>query len=90
MSLKQIWWRYHKKNPQVYELFEKFTFDVINAGFQHYSAKAIFEQIRWHTDVVTRGSRFKLSNNHTAYYARLFAHNNPKHADFFRFKQAGE
>ena len=90
MTLKQIWWAYHKQNPKVYELFERFTFEVIDAGFKHYSAMAIIQQIRWHTDVVTRGDNFKINNNHVPYYSRLFAHNHPQHADFFRFRSAGE
>jgi hypothetical protein len=85
-ALKMRWWKYHQENPKVYELFEKFTFDVIKRGHQHYSAKAVFERIRWHTDVETRGDSFKFSNNHTAYYARLFMKLWPEHEGFFRTK----
>ena len=76
-SLKKKWWEFHKNNPHVYELFEKFTFQIIQAGFKNYSANAVFERIRWHTDIETRGSGFKLSNNHRAYYARYFHIRNP-------------
>jgi len=86
-SLKIKWWNYHRQNPQVFELFERFTFDVIKTGRKHYSAKAIFERIRWHTDVETTGEPFKLSNNHTAYYARLFMHEHPEYCGFFRVKE---
>ena len=83
-TLKNIWWEFHTQNPQVYELFKQFTFQVIDAGFENYSVNAIFERIRWHTDIETRGSSFKLNNNHRAYYARLFHHDHPEHDGFFR------
>lgn len=83
-NLKRIWWEYHKKNPQVWKLFEHYTFQVINRGYKHYGAKGVMERIRWHTDVETTGDRFKVSNNHTAYYARYFHHMHPEHDGFFR------
>lgn len=88
--LKEQWWEFHKENPQVYKLFEKFTFQVIDAGFENYSANAIFERIRWHTDIETRGGGFKLSNNHRAYYARYFHDQNPYFDGFFRTKKTKE
>lgn len=87
-SLKHKWWEFHKENPHVYDLFQNFTLDVIARGHKHYSAKAVFERIRWHTDVETKCEReFKLSNNHTAYYARFFHHCYPQHNGFFRTKE---
>jgi len=48
----------------------------------------VFERIRWHTDVETRGDTpFKLSNNHRAYYARFFMHNHPEYQGFFKTKE---
>lgn len=85
-TIKKQWWRWHRANPHVYELFKRFTFDVIKRGHKHYSSKAIFERIRWHTDIETTGEEFKMSNNYTPYYARLFMKDFPDHADFFRTK----
>ena len=86
-SLKEKWWDFHQDNPHVYELFERFAFQAIQAGFKNYSANAVFERIRWHTDIETQGSGFKLSNNHRAYYARYFHTRNPDYDGFFRTKQ---
>ena len=87
-SLKRKWWEFHKQNPEVYELVERFTFDVIRREFENYSINSVFERIRWHTDVETRGDApFKLSNNHRAYYARFFMHNHPEHQGFFKTKE---
>lgn len=85
-GLKRKWWEFHNENPHVYELFEEFTFDVIERGYSNYSANAVFERIRWHTEIET-GDEFKLSNNHRAYYARYFHYKNPEYSGFFRTKQ---
>ena len=82
-SAKEKWWAWHRENPDVWKLFEKFTDDVIARGHEHYSAKAIFERIRWHTEIETDGA-FKLQNNFTAYYARLFHALRPECDGFFR------
>jgi hypothetical protein len=76
--------RFHKKNPDIWTLFKKFTFKAIRVGREHYSANAIFELIRWHVDIETKGSEVKLSNNFRAYYARMFHAVYPEHGDFFR------
>ena len=86
-SLKFKWWEYHKQNPHVYDLVEQFTFDIIKRGYKNYSINSVFERIRWHTDVETEGEKFKLSNNHRAYYARFFMHNHPEYKGFFRIKK---
>tara|TARA_B100000963_G_C22628321_1_gene673527 strand:- start:1085 stop:1492 length:408 start_codon:yes stop_codon:yes gene_type:complete len=43
---------FHKKHPEVWRLFVRFTQELIAAGHRHYSAKGIFERIRWEQDVV--------------------------------------
>ena len=85
-DLKHKWWNWHKKNPHVWELFVQYTFQAINAGRKNYSVNAIFERIRWHTDIETKGDSFKISNNHRAYYARYFHVMYPEHDGFFRTK----
>jgi len=86
-KLKDEFDKFHKENPEVWELFVKFTFDVINTGRRNYSVNAVFERIRWHTDIETTGKPFKLSNNHRAYYARHFHEKYPDYDGFFRTKQ---
>tara|TARA_R110000803_G_scaffold190230_1_gene252745 strand:+ start:496 stop:834 length:339 start_codon:yes stop_codon:yes gene_type:complete len=77
---------FHRKNPVVWGLFEKFTLEVINRGFQHYSVNAIFERIRWEQDVAgdKEADRFKLNNNHRPFYSRRFMTCYPQHDGFFR------
>jgi hypothetical protein len=85
-SLKRKWWEWHKQNPHVYELFEKFTLDAISKGHDRLSAWLIVNRIRWETAVETRGDDFKISNDFIAYYARLFMHNHPRYEGFFKTK----
>ncbi len=76
---------YHQENPQVYEEFKKFTYKTIKKGFKNYSAKGIFELIRWHSGVSANGEDgFKVNNNYTSFYARLFEKQHPDQKDYFR------
>ena len=79
---------FHESNPKVWELFKMFSFDVIRTGRKHYSVNAVFERIRWHTDIETKSKdSFKLSNNHRAYYARMFNEQFPEYPQFFKTKR---
>ena len=77
---KQEWWAWHKQNPHVWGLFEKFTFEAINAGHERLSAWFIVNQIRWETTVKTTG-KFKIKNEYIAYYARLFMAVHPQYSE---------
>ena len=78
-------WEFHQNNPNLYELFKQFTFQVIQLGRDHYSADAILHRIRWETDMASKDDKgFKINNNYQAYYARLFMRDHPAHRGFFR------
>lgn len=79
---------FNELHPEVYAYFEQFTMEKIRQGFKHYSAQSILERVRWETeagaDLFTEGERFKINNNFTAEFSRLFTKNNPRFAGFFR------
>lgn len=77
---------YHSTNPHVYEMFKRFAHEAKGAGFKTYSAKAVFERMRWFTDIETTGEKFKLSNNYHAYYARKLMQDAAEFTGFFRTK----
>jgi hypothetical protein len=81
--------RFHKDNPLVWDLFVRFTNEVIARGFKNYSSYAIFERIRWETDIVTASSddSFKINNNHRPYYPRWYMEAYPEHNGFFRIRK---
>lgn len=83
--------RYHAENPNVYERFEDVALQTAATGFHKYSSKTILEVIRWHVSIETRDADFKINNNFTAYYARLFMQNHPELPGFFETrKRQGE
>ena len=87
MTLKEKWWEWHKDNPHVWKLFEKFSLIAIAAGHQKCSAWLIVNRIRWETTIVTKGTDFKISNDFIALYARLFHVRYPQHDGFFKIKK---
>ena len=87
-ELREQCQKYSDEHPLVWKLFVRFTFDRINRGFEHYSANAIFERIRWETDQaqVDPKKRFKICNNYRPFYARRFMKMYPQHEGFFRVR----
>ena len=76
--------RFVKLNPDVWQLFLRFTFELIGAGREHYSSDAVLHRIRWYTAVETSGDEFKVNNNFSAVFARWFHDAYPERAGFFR------
>jgi len=74
-----------KTNPEIWSLFERYTLDAIESK-RKLGAKAIMERVRWESEVERR-KEFKVSNNWTAYYARIFAIKHPAFRTYFDFKQ---
>lgn len=79
---------FHEGHPEVWNHFEKFTFQIIDRGFKNYAVNSIMELIRWHTDKpdVNGKSIFKSNNNHHPFYARMFMKKYPEHDGFFRIR----
>lgn len=86
--IARAFWKYHAENP--HELFKKYARELKNAGRMNYGSGAIFERIRWHLAVETRGDEFKLNNNYRSCYSRLFVHEHPEFTGFFRTRTKQE
>jgi hypothetical protein len=84
--LEQEWRAWHKENPHVYRLFNRFTREAISRGHQRLSAWLIINRVRWETAIVTTGNDFKISNDYIAYYSREFMRLNPQYDGFFVIK----
>ena len=80
---------FHADHPEVWNLFVRFTNELIARGFNNYSVNAIFERIRWECDSVGGDGKytFKLNNNYRAFYARRFMRMYPQHQGFFRTRR---
>lgn len=80
--------KFHRENPQIWELFEQFALTSIGRGRTYYSVEAIFARIRWHVDIETETpDPVKLNNNFAAYYARMFHAKHPDYDGFFRCRK---
>jgi hypothetical protein len=79
--------QYHHDNPGVYEAFKKYTFEAIGKGFKHISSDFILHIVRWHTPV-TGDDDFKINNNYTPFYARLFMNEHPQYEGLFRLRKS--
>lgn len=82
--LYRAWRIFHAKNPRIYQLVCQYADQAIKAGHQRYGIAGIWEVIRWEVTVRTvDSSDFKISNNHRAYYARLWNKEHPREPKFF-------
>jgi hypothetical protein len=68
-------------------MFVEFANRAIKKGFKHYGAQTVFEAMRWHSEIVTSDSDFKLNNDYVAYYARKFHAVYPANDGFFRLRK---
>jgi hypothetical protein len=80
-------WEFHDENPRVYRLFDRFTRQAIARGHDHLSADMVMHRIRWESAVETTDGEFKVNNNYSAYYGRLWMRENPGFAGFFRTRK---
>lgn len=73
---------YHAKHPQIWDLYQKFALEAINAGAKKIGSKAIFERIRWEAYFTkNEGEKYKVNNIYTPHYARMFVAMYPQFAD---------
>lgn len=78
--------KFHAENPHIYQEFCRLAFDLKSKGVSRCSHWLILNQIRWNKMVATKTDSFKISNNHFAFYARMFLHNYPEYDSFFKIK----
>lgn len=86
MSIKEDFEIFHHENPNVFELFKRYATIAKGKGFTRFSAKAVFERLRWHMNFETNGDTFKLNNNYTSLYARKLISEAPEFEDFFELR----
>lgn len=76
---------YHQDNPHIYAAFEKLSLEAAKTGRNKFAVRNIFGKMRW--DMAISGNdEYKINENYSAYYGRLFEEKNPKYSGFFRKK----
>jgi hypothetical protein len=75
---------YDNMHPEIWESFKEISFQTKAKGFLTYSAKGIFEIIRWHRRIPNCGDDFKVNNNFAPDYARKMEKFYPEFENFFR------
>ena len=78
--------KFHGENPQVYSLFCRVTFQAMQKGLQNFGSSAVFEIMRWETNVISSLTTLTLCNTFKPYYARLFEMQHPIYKGYFRNK----
>lgn len=81
MSLQTDFEMFHKEHPGVYRDFCRLALEAVDRGFGRVSSDFLLHQIRWDSD-----RRLKLNNNFSAYYARMFIREHPRHAHLFELR----
>jgi hypothetical protein len=78
--------KYDEDNTEIWKMFVHLSKQTRAKGFNHYSAKGIFELIRWHTSV-KGNDYFKINNNYHADYARKMMRVHKEFEGFFRVRE---
>lgn len=81
--------QYDLANPEMWRMFEQFTFELINNGRTRHGVNGVLHRIRWETTVAARdGTPFKVNNNWAPYYARKFHAMYPQYEGFFSMRRS--
>ena len=80
------WLDWHKENPRIWKYFRQFALEAVHSGRKHISHWLIVNRIRWEVSIATTGHEFKISNNHIAFYARLWKAAYPEFSYIFTTK----
>lgn len=68
---------YHKRNLHIFEKFVKMTRQVLHRNRGYYGAWAVFQIMRWETDIAGDDC-LKINNNYIARYTRLLEEKHPE------------
>ena len=89
-DVKKRFNKYHIENPHVYQEFASRAKEMAFTGRTKYSARTIFEVMRWDWDIKTTATDFKISNDFIPIYVRLLICDQPSFYDFFSLKGEGD
>jgi hypothetical protein len=82
------WLNFHRRNLDLWQLYEKFCLTEIQGGRPLFGTRAIGENMRWRLAMRKSGRGFDVNNSYLAFYARLFVTAYPNRREFFEFRIA--
>ena len=74
------------ENNAIWKEFERRALEMASVR-DKFSARCIFEVIRYYTQLSEKDKTFKLNNNYTADCGLLFELEHPEHAGFFEHRR---
>jgi hypothetical protein len=76
------------ENEPIYQQFERQTLSLIDAGWAHFSARTIVEEIRHYTRHREGGAcSFKINDHAAPDLARVFAVRHPQYAQLWEYRR---
>ena len=79
---------FHAKNPHVWAEFERIGLWAVSVcerkNIKYLSADLIANQMRWQSFISNTEKDFKINNNYTSSYSRLFQMKYPEYCHLFR------
>lgn len=86
-SIDNAFRKFHKENQKVYDMFKEQVFRAMRKGRDKFSANAIINWIRWEVALqVKTEDEYKINNNFSSRYARLFVEDHPEYGYMFNFR----
>jgi len=79
---------YHKKYPNIYKKFKELAIEAKNIGHKHFSARGLFQVMRFKMGGDLKEDGFKYNNNYTPFYVRLLENECPVFVDFFEKRKS--
>ena len=80
---------WHEKRRAIWWAFERKALEMLNEGTCRIGAKDIFEQIRKDPGM-TSSTGWKVNNNYSAIYGRIFVYKYPRFKDRIEFRAVGK
>lgn len=75
-------------NFHLWTEFQQLAYQMINRGRTHYSSKTIIQVMRFHSVLEELDSEYKISDQWSADYGRLFMLAHPEYSTFFKTKDS--
>lgn len=85
-TIQENFLEFHSRNPAIYQYFRRFAIEMHERS-RLISANMIVNRIRWEVMVNTGSGDFKINNNFSSRYARMFIDEFPHLKDCIEMRE---